>query len=575
MYKKSIITLLLSGVATLAPAQDLHKEITVDRTVQPDLRDASRLGGIAPEISLPSVNNKALRPAEFTEVGSVTAEAANLPPAPWADSIPLSPYHGYLSLGYLPMYNAAGSGGINIVNRRNTRVNIWAQADGYSYTGDIPYASDLRLGTLVGTGGIDASFRLRDKSLITLAISGMGAMIRTPYSHLSDNLQRSGAFYQRAFSAGAALRWEKHFSNVYAALGGGCEEFRFLKDLPSVLFRNYTPLDEKTIKGNASLGLIDEYTKARWLGVNIDWTVLNSNVFPSLWYTSKCTVSEGNIRPYLNFESDAVHGTLGANLSVATGNSENGVKIAPEAHIAFNVSRSFTIWARATGGEKLNPMSEVFGISQYVRPLRSYNRSNVPFDIRGGFNYGPALGFTLEVNAGYAKARGILTPLVTIYSNGYFDSCFVGSDFGCWYVGGKISYTYGRLFTLALSAQTGSSDNDVNSWYEWCDGAKTRLDASLTVRPTDNFDLEVAYRMRTERKGFTDTYPYGESSTLITRYISDLGDIGNLNLNASYHISRSFTVFATLDNILGKHYLLVSGMPAQGLGGLVGIACKF
>lgn len=575
MYKKSIITLLLSAAVISAAAQDLHKEITVERTVQPDLREATRLGGIAPEISMPPVGDKALRPAEFTEAVSVTPEAASLPPVSWSDSVPLSPYHGYVSGGYLPMYNAAGSGGVNIVNRRNARVNIWAQADAYSYKGDIPYASDMRLGNIIAKGGAEGAFRLPDASLITLSLRGMGAIVRIPYSYLSGKLQRSGAYYQRALSIGASAGWEKHFGNVYAAVGGGWENFRFHKDIPSVLLKKYSPLDEKVIKANVSLGLSDEYTGARWLGVNIDWMVLDSNVFPDSWYTSKRTVSEGNIRPYLNFESNALHGTLGVNLSVATGNSDGGVKIAPEAHIAYDVSRSFAVWARATGGEKLNPMSEVFAISQYVAPFRSYDRSNVPFCIRGGFNYGPVSGFALEVNAGYAKARGILTPLVTIYYNGYSNSRFIGTDFGCWYVGGKVSYSYGHLFSVALALQTGESDNKVNSWYEWTDGAKTRLDASLKVYPVDNLDVELRYLMRTGRKGVTDVYPYGTVASQITRYTSDLGNIGDLNLNAAYHIGQRFTVFASLDNILGKRYLLVSGMPAQRLGGLVGITCKF
>lgn len=575
MYKKSFIPLLLSATALWAPAQDLHKEITVERTVQPDLREAFRLGGIAPEISMPPITTQALRPAEYTEAGSVTPEAAKLPPAPWADSIPASPYRGYISIGYLPMYNGAGSAGINIINRPGSRLNIWGQADGYSYKGDIPYASDMRLGTIVASAGADGYFRLPDKSALTFGIKGMGATVRTPYSYRSKDLQRSEAYYQHALSAGASLGWEKNFGNVSAALGGGWENFQFRHNIPAVVMKDYTPLNEKVGTINASLGLSDEYTGARWLGVNIDWSILSSNVYPDSWYTSSRTVSEGNIRPYLNFDSDIVRGSIGVNLSVATGNSNGGVKVAPEANIACDVTDSFVLWARATGGESLNPMSKVFMMSQYVAPYRSYERSNVPFDIRGGFTYGPASGVTLEVNAGYAKARGILTPLVTIDSNGYLSSRFLGANFKCWYVGGRIAYAYGSLFALSLGLKTGNSDNDLNSWYEWYDGSKTRLDASFKVHPADNLDVEIRYLMRTDRRGITDVYPYNSTSTEVTRYISNLGNIGDLNLNATYRISRRLTVFASLDNILGKRYLLVSGMPAQQLGGLVGVAYKF
>ncbi len=575
MYKKSIFTLLLSAAALWAPAQDLHKEITVERTVQPDLRDASRLGGIAPEITMPPVTNQALRPAEYTEAGSLTHEAATLPPAPWADSIPPSPYHGYISVGYLPVYNAAGSGGLNIINRPRTRVNIWAQADGYSYKGDIPYASDMRLGTFVASGGADGRFVLADNSRISVGLKGMGAVIHTPYSYLSKGVQRAATYNQLAASIGASAGWERRFGNVTASVGGGWENFRFRHDVPPVVIKNYTALNEKLGKINAALCLSDEYTGAGWLGVNIDWAILASNVYPDGWSTAAHTVSEGNIRPYLNFDSDAVSGRLGVNLSVATGNSEGGLKIAPEANIAYDFSDSFLVWARATGGEFLNPMSDLFRISQYVAPVQSYGRSNVPFDIRGGFSYGPASGFTLEVNAGYAKARDILTPLVTIFSDGYFNSRFVGTDFGCWYVGGRIAYAYGELLTVAVDLKTGDSDNDVNSWYEWHDGAKTHLDASIKVRPIDRLDVEVKYLMRTDRKGITDVYKYNSASAQVGRYTSDLGNIGNLNLNAAYTISSRLTAFACIENILGKRYLLISGMPARRTGGLLGVTYKF
>ncbi len=574
MHKKSFFTLLLSVTALWVQAQDLHKEITVERTVQPDLRDAFRLGGIAPEITMPPITAPALRPAEYTEAGHLTAEAAVLPPAPWSDSIPYSPYKGYISVGYLPIYNAAGSAGFNIINRPGSRLNIWVQGNAYSYKGDIPHATDVRLGSVVATGGLDGAFRLRDKSMLSVALKGMAATIHTPYSYLSNELQRTSTYNQRALSVGASLGWSKTYGNLLASVGGEWENFRMLHNVPAVVAGSYTALNEKEGHINASLGLSDEFTGARWLGVNIEWDILHSNVFPDGWSISALTVSEGNIRPYLNFDSDAVRGSIGVNLSVATGNSA-GLKIAPEAHIACDVTDAFVLWARATGGEFLNPMSEVFRISQYVIPYRSYERSNVPFDIRGGFNYGPASGFTLEVNAGYAKARGILTPMMTIMSNGYFFSRFSGSDFSCWYVGGKIAYAYGQLFTLALAAQTGNSDNDVNSWYEWHDGARTQLDVSLKVHPIENLDVELKYLMRTDRRAITDVYAYNSSSSMVSRYLSDLGNIGNLNLNATYKITHSLTAFAALDNILGKRYLLVSGMPAQRFGGLIGIAYKF
>lgn len=575
MYKKSYITLLLSASALLAHAQDLHKEITVERTVQPELRESFRLGGIVPEISMPPISARALQPAEYSESGTVTHDAAILPPAPWSDSIPLSPYRGYVSVGYLPLYNAAGSAGYSIINRSDARLNIWGQADGYSYTGDIPHASGVRMGNVVASAGADGAFILSDSSHISVGLKGMGAVIRTPYAYLSDRVERTSAYYQRALSIGASVGWTKRFDNVTASFGGGWENFRFLHNIPSMLSLSNASLNEKVGVIKAGIGLSDEYTGTSWLGADIDWTILQSNFYPRSWYTVAATVTEGHIRPYLNFDSENIKGSIGVNLSIATGNSEKALRIAPVANIAFDITRSLSLWARATGGEHLNPMSAMFQINPYTMPDRSCARSNVPIDIRGGFNYGPASGVTLEINAGYASARSMPTTLVTVYSNGYMNSRFAPTDFKCWYVGGRIAYAYGSLLTAALAVRTAGADNDINSWYEWYDGAGTELDASVNVYPVERLDIGVQFLMRTGRKGLSDVYPYNSVSTQVARYISDLGDMANLNLNGNYRVNDRLTVFAAIDNILGKQYMLISGMPSRKLGGLIGVSCQF
>lgn len=575
MYKKSYITLLLSASALLAYAQDLHKEITVERTVQPELREAFRLGGIVPEISMPPITARALQPAEYSESAAVTHEAATLPPAPWSDSIPLSPYRGYVSVGYLPLFNAGGSAGYNVINRRGALLKLWGQGNAYSYKGDIPYADGIRMGNLIASAGADGSFILSDSSRVHVALKGMGATVRTPYAYVSDNVQRNSVYYQRAVSLDAAIGWARNFGNLAASFSAGWENFRFLHNIPASISSRKSSLNEKVGRINAGIGLADEYTGTSWLGADVDWTILQSNSYLYKLSGRPATVTEGHIRPYLNFDSDNVKGRIGVNMSIATGNSEKALRIAPEANIAFDITRSLALWARATGGEYLNPMSTIYQINPYIMPDLSCSRSNVSYNISGGFNYGPAAGITFEVNAGYASVHGIPTSVVTIYANGFMSSRFLASDFKCWYVGGRLAYDYGSLFTVAVALRTAGSDNDVSTWYEWYDGAKTQLDASVNVRPIERLDIGVQYLMRTDRKGICDIYPRTTASTVVTRYVSSLGNIGNLNLNANYRISDRLNVFADLENLLGKRYLLISGMPANRLNGLIGVAYLF
>lgn len=128
----AIAVISAAATATTA-AQQLNKEITVEREVVPIQREATRLG-FTPSVSLPPLAMERLSPSTRAITSRVPAGIVVLDPAAWADSIYISPYRGYASIGFMPLYNAMLSAGYRIVDNSTTRVGAWLQYDGTVYT---------------------------------------------------------------------------------------------------------------------------------------------------------------------------------------------------------------------------------------------------------------------------------------------------------------------------------------------------------------------------------------------------------------------------------------------------------
>ena len=131
---RSLTVATLLGAATLnASAKDLKTEITVDRTIVPVEREATRLGSLTPQLLSSPVAMRRLTLADYTDPAAITRSASTLDPAAYADTFALSPYRGYVSLGYFPVFNLGASAGYKFIDNSHTRLGAWLQYDGCSY----------------------------------------------------------------------------------------------------------------------------------------------------------------------------------------------------------------------------------------------------------------------------------------------------------------------------------------------------------------------------------------------------------------------------------------------------------
>lgn len=573
--KRHILIATFAALNIGAVAQDLHTEITVDRTVLPDVREASRPGGLTPSIIMPPVRNSVLTAAEFTDPGAVDPQVSPLSPARCNDTISPTPYRGYIAGGYFPLFHAMASAGYRIVDSSSAPLDIWAQYDGNSHNGDMPHYPEALFTNHIGHGGLKGAYRSADGNYaLDYSIDGMAAIIRNPYFFLYSGYEHRRSYNQKAYRVNPRADWTGLFGEVRIDVALGWERFRMFNNTPLDLASPIIPhVRQNIISGAFGIGLCDG-GRQTWTGLDIDVAHMHSNRLPEGDDVRTGNLSVAHFRPYVRFDGRNINGHAGLNVSLATGVYGTHVKVAPDVLVAWQPLPNLTLYGSARGGEELNRMSDIFALNPYVYPCGAYSATNNPVIAEGGIHFSPISGLRISAEGGYAVSRAYLSPFIAITRYGYMTSDFRSVDFNSWYAGASISYTYATYATFAASYRTGGADNDINSWQGWRDAADNVASASLKVTPVAALDLTAEFQLRGGRKALSMLFPYGQAGGAVTR-VAKLSDVRNLNFMAAYRITPRLTAFINLDNILCHRYLLISGMPSQSIGGLVGAAYKF
>ena len=551
------------GAATAA-AQDLSKEITVDRTVVPQEREAQRLSGINPEIISPQISPKTLLPTEYTRPGQLRSDLTVLSAAPWRQTVPHTPYRGYASIGYFPAYNLGASAGYRFISDERSDAGAWLNYNGCSYKGD-DATKDTSFGRHFFTIGADGKHRFNDRSTLSADLTYAYSSVGHPSA--------DDKYTQTANDLRFGLSWLSSVGMFGYDLGARVEYFGFGKADP--LLEKFDPNKQTLLDFNIGAGLInDNDTDAnRCLGIDINAKLLHTNNFIDISgdnpIPASATIALYHFNPYFHmaFGDAMVRLGLSADLSHVPG--QNKFRAAPDVMLSYAPLSTFAAWLRLDGGIDMATCADMFAIDPYLGSFNQYGLSQTPLSIEGGWNIGPFSGFTVGVFGGYAKVNNWLMP-VAFNSGGTFRTEYAPLDVKGWHAGAELAYEYKNLFKISAKAETAASSDDkcTTAWYQWRDRAKWAFSAEAEVTPTDPLSVTIGYQARTGRKAI-DLISADKATTV------DLDDSGNLYLGASYRITPQFTAFANAENLLGKRWLYASGVPSQGVKGLVGVAYKF
>ncbi len=555
--RNNIIALCLTATAA-AGAQNLNKEITIEKEIVPEQRAATRLN-VAHITIKPDVRRTDLKFSYRDLPVALVPGLTLLDPAATAPAITLSPYRGYVAAGYFPAFNASVSAGYNLIADSTTVLNAWVQYDGFSYTGDDFSGNDSRVIDNTADAGLSLThFFSNWQRLAVDATFGYSAM-KHPDLYLKSH--RNTRF-------GLDGKWisgdEKSGYHIDLKLGyfGNSFKNQEEQDLPDAV---------KEMNFGLGFGINYGGFRADLSGSFLNYNSFNlvegnvSNSLPFINSGNGKTNGVITLRPGYLFENDAFRADLGVKVQY-TVNSGKNFHVAPDVRLALVPSSKFSAYANFGGGEHQNTLLSLFEVSHFMQPFAAHNNSHIPFTADLGFVIGPFSGASFELFGGYAKANDWLMPVYTR------QTCFfVPVDMKGWHAGARVRYDYRDIASLNVSLEVAPQDKN-EGYYLWRDRAKQVLDIDLTVRPMERLTINAGWELRGDRQ--MSSWNMSESS--LNRYETiDLDAVSNLKAGASYRITDAFTALVRGENLLNKKWQDVTMTPMQGITGLIGVEYKF
>ncbi len=602
-YKILGAALIAAATFTTAQAQ-LNKEITIEREIVPEVRAASRLD-IFPRSLTISSDKVDLDFLDYTTPGSFANALRTLQPAATEAAIPLTPYRGYVDAGYFPAANATLSAGYSILSDSLTALNVWGQLSNVAYKAR-PEAESDKVNYNRFFGALGAGFSRRMGSYGTLSVStdfacrsfkNLDALILEADPEIESLSGKTG---QNTIEWNIGAGWNGNNGaglRYHAGIDFGIFNFSRTSYIMQILGDGFyipdelmpAPVHQRRL--GFGLGLSQTFGNRARAGLDVNGTFLSYNSFcdptvPGVYEDDDMYYGNGDeeygflggsgagktigvlsINPYYYLlpEARALCLRIGAQVDV-TFNYGKALHVAPDILLGINPASSFGAWLRLGGGERLNSLKELSEFTPYISPLFAYGTSNIPVDGELGLRVGPFKGVAVSVDLAYAAANSWLMPVYGSMS----EISFRANDLRSWKAGVHLTWNYRSVVAFDAGFETRLQKDASHAWLYWRDGARSRVSASLTVRPISPLSIDLGYTMSVSR-----SMGLGEIGAPQEAERFNLKDRNLLNAGVSYAFTDAFTVFGRVENILDNRACEAVDVPFQGLTGAVGFGWKF
>lgn len=291
------------------------------------------------------------------------------------------------------------------------------------------------------------------------------------------------------------------------------------------------------------------------------------------------------VSPYALFMHSRLMVKLGVKLDFSF-NDGTAVRVAPNVDINVHLGKYLNAFAKINGGKDLSLLHDVIAVTRYVSPNLQVTNAYTPLNIEGGFKVGPYKGFDFTLLAGYTKVRDLPMPFVampieptsSVYLgpsvNDMYASTFLhGVTLDGWKIGAEMGYNYNHLVEVKGKLMYSPQDCDKGIALGM-DRPKWVANFGVGVKPIKALSLNVGLEWRGKR----GVYSYlGGASTEHDNWtvINSLGDVLNLQFNATYQITPMIGVTAKATNLLNRRYDLFYCQGAQRIAVMGGVNIKF
>lgn len=580
-------------------AQDLNKEITIDRDIVPAQRAATR-PVVFPSVTPPAISPVTLRMEERATALGITPGIAPYEPARDLGAFPATPWRGYADLGYFPAADFGLSAGYTIIDKAATRLNVWLQADGRSYkNGRSSFlgetvAEDFKWKSLDIAGGLGFSQKFGGHNRLDLSTDV--AYSTTSYPELAKDFGNFRWHFDGLFSGRANDRLTYRVGAGVGIFHNRQQELKW--DAPE---GGDLPMPVNQTSASLEAGLRHQATDNIAIGIDIEGRMLHYSTFltPGIMAAGIYgnllppaggkTLGQVDFIPAVEYNAGSFYGRAGARLGLSV-NSGSSFHVAPDVTLGVNPSSAFGAWLRLGGGVDTNSLESMWQRSRYADPRQAYEFSNVAFTGQLGVRVGPFKGLSLTLTADYAAANDWYMPMVEVAGTSRYN-LFAPGRVRAWKLGARVDWSYRDIVTVALSYDYNPGDGADHAWLYWTDRARQVIGASVSVRPlpfltvmsvSSPLSVDLGVTSRIDRRQWVESatgtdYVNGQDYLLTEGYAlsEKLGDLTNLWAGASWRFTPALTVFARFDNILDRRVKMVFGAPTQGFTGLFGLGYKF
>lgn len=600
----ALSALTLAGTFTAA-AQQLSKEITIEREIEPEVRAASRLE-LFPR-TLTFTNDKgSLQFADYTEASAINPGISQLGAARTIPAIGLTPYRGYVDAGYFPTADVGVSAGYAIHNSDRTQLNVWGQFTNASYKAR-PFSTldKVTYSRLSATVGAAFAAKIGDFGRLSIStdvtfsrFNNLSRLLLEADPDVSDNagLKKWQGLTDWSIRAG----WDGHNSGgllYHANLRFGLTDFTSTGATGIAMTGDgewqamtFKPVHET--RYGASFGASQSIGESQRAGVEINADFSNINRYRTV-ADLMAIAPEGDVElsagalqhmadakgrtfgvvsltPYYRYapQGSPVSLKVGARVDFSI-HSAKAVHVAPDVTFGVNPASGFGAWIKLDGGEHLNSIARLSDFTCYISPLLGYGISNIPVKGEVGLRFGPFKGASITLDAAYAAANDWLMP---VWEAGTEQIVFEASRLRSWKAGAHIVWDFRSLLSLEAGFETLLTNDRDHAWYSWLDRSRSRLTASLSIRPISPLTIDLGYTMALHRRmtaTVSDAAGVPESCEI------NLKNRHRLNVGASYRFSQPFTVFARVENLLNRTEYDAAAVASQGITGAIGVGFKF
>ncbi len=563
--KTKYLSLVALSMCSVAGAQNLSKEIVVDKDIILEQREVAPLS-VQPQLVVDKLSPVALPWSQTGVAADPAVSIVTMPPAAWRLTVDQSPWRGYVRGGYFPGFQADLSAGYRVIARDNMRLDLWGQYYGLGYKNKVA-AEKFSLDNNDFTVG--AAYRWSPKSGATLsaAVDYMGALYTMPrYSADIDDIA-DYSFTQTISDFNARVGWQQNIGSVDYSAHVCVGHFEFGHGAfygAEHLADRYKAMYQTTLAAGADVA--KRFSSSFTAALALDYDAMYNPAGYMLGYDGRGIWRDAadygvfTIAPSVDWRRNEFCVHLGIKAYARTGEVTK-FNIYPDIRVDWLPSQQFSIYAAVNGGRVLlNTMSQLYGRSHYLNPSGVYSPASEKMHFDAGMTIGPFRGFSIEIMASASKWSGLMMPSAgDMMSIGMYVPTSLKS------VTGRVGlrYEYADLLKLRVG-YTAAARGRNNGCDLWIDRASGVFDSKIEITPINKLTLKCGYGMRVGR------HIYDEAGRQFS-----LGVARDLNIGAMYRVSDRFAVELEAHNLTASRWMVAWCVRNPGVTGFAGVSYRF